>query len=384
MYERHTPKRALASFQTLCNSAWPAQTLVPALLDALHALIPSARNLFDWTDDEGQLLHYFIEGPVDAAVASLYFEHFHNRRESEGMPAFASLRHAPAGVRGASALNNVGFFRSALYNEIWRPQGLHTRIEGVVRSRNGRLMGSLVLYRSPGEPVFDVADERMLASLLPRIAAALERCPAAAAAALAPAQLHVASREPAETLLMDGQGQVLYASPGASRMLMLADDGLTPLAMSRSLPDLVQRLFGRLLVQLRERLAAGTSGRHQAWPSLTRINAYGRFDAQATPLRPAGGALGSQAELLQLTVRRLEPRAVAVQRVLRELPISAGQASICAALVAGQAQTQIARDLGVAASTVVDHTRKLYRALDVCGAAELRELVDRRLAGVVH
>jgi len=383
MYERHTPKRALAAFQTLCNSAWPAQTLVPALLDALHALIPSARNLFDWTDEEGQLLHYFIEGPVDAAVANLYFEHFHNRLESEGMPAFASLRHTPAGVRGASALNNAGFFRSALYNEIWRPQSLHTRIEGVVRSRNGRLMGSLVLYRGPGEPVFDQADERMLASLLPRIAAALERCPAAAAA-LASAQLHVASRELAETLLMDGQGQVLYASPGASRMLMLADEGLTPLAMSRSLPYLVQRMFGRLVVQLRERLAAGTSGVHQAWPSLTRINAYGRFDAQATPLHPAGVALGSQAELLQLTVRRLEPRAVAVQRVLRDLPISAGQASICAALVAGQAQTQIARDLGVAASTVVDHTRKLYRALDVCGAAQLRELVDRRVAGVSH
>jgi len=379
--QNSTSKRAQASFQTLCQSGWSAQTLVPALLDALHALIPSARNLFDWTDAEGQLLHYFIEGPVDTRVARLYFEHFHNRRESEGMPAFDTLRHTPAGVRGASALNNAGFFQSALYNEVWRPQGLHTRIEGVVRGRNGKLIGSLVLYRGPGESIFGQAEERMLASLLPRIAAALERCPAAPAA-LGTDQLHVASREPTETLLMDWQGQVLYASPGASRMLMLADEGLTPLAMSRSLPDLVKRLCGRLVVQLRERLAAGTTDMHKAWPSLTRINAYGRFDAHATPLRPADAAAYSQADMLLLTVRRLEPRAVAVQRVLRELPISAGQASICAALVAGQAQTQIARDLGVAASTVVDHTRKLYRALDVCGAAELRDLVDRRLAGI--
>ena len=381
MHVGHVPKRALSSFQALCHSGWPAQTLVPALLDALHGLIPSARNLFDWTDAEGRLLHYFIEGSVDLGVASLYFEHFHNRRESEWMPAFATLRSTPAGVRGAGSLNSAGFFQSALYNEVWRPQGMHTRIEGVVRGRSGKLLGSLVLYRGPGEPVFKLSDEHALASLLPRIADALERCSTAQGQA-APSGLFVPAREPAETLLIDMDGRVRHTSPGASRLLMLADEGLTPQAVSRSLPCLVQRLFGRLVVQVRERLAGGDPNLHQAWPSLTRINAYGRFDAHATPLRSHDAAMADQAELLLLTIRRLEPREVAVRRVLRELPISAGQASVCVALFAGQAQTQIARELGVAASTVVDHTRKLYRALDICGANELRDLIDRRLSSL--
>ena len=110
------------------------------------------------------------------------------------------------------------------------------------------------------------------------------------------------------------------------------------------------------------------------------FNAYGRFDAQSSLLCSPGAAQHAERGLLQIVLLRLEPREVAVQRVLRELPISLGQASVCAALYAGQTQTEVARDLGVAASTVVDHVRKLYRALGVCGAAELRELLDRRIA----
>ena len=50
---------------------WLLAVLVPALLEALHAVVPSYRNLFDWTDSQGRLLRYFIEGPIDAAVAQL-------------------------------------------------------------------------------------------------------------------------------------------------------------------------------------------------------------------------------------------------------------------------------------------------------------------------
>jgi DNA-binding NarL/FixJ family response regulator len=51
-------------------------------------------------------------------------------------------------------------------------------------------------------------------------------------------------------------------------------------------------------------------------------------------------------------------------------------------LYAGESQGEIARTMGVAKSTVVDHVRKLYRALDVSGLHELRDLLgptpDRR------
>ena len=79
-----------------------------------------------------------------------------------------------------------------------------------------------------------------------------------------------------------------------------------------------------------------------------------------------------------------KPREVSVQRVLRSMPVTVGQASVCAALFAGQPQDEIARALGVATSTVVDHVRKLYCALDVSSLSELRALLDRRLSCTTH
>ncbi len=128
-----SPKRSIAALRALCALKLHPEVLIPAVLEALHGLVPSYRNLFDWTDEEGRLVRYFIEGPVDADIARLYFDEFHNRREAEAMPAFHTLHRAPPGVRGADELDHPAFYRSALYNEIWRPQGFLTRLEAVVR-----------------------------------------------------------------------------------------------------------------------------------------------------------------------------------------------------------------------------------------------------------
>ena len=75
-----------------------AEVLVPAYLEALHQVVPSARNHFDWTDEQGRLVRYFIEGAIDADLAQLYFDEFHNKRDAEAMPAW---RPSFAAGRGA-------------------------------------------------------------------------------------------------------------------------------------------------------------------------------------------------------------------------------------------------------------------------------------------
>lgn len=138
-----------------------------------------------------------------------------------------------------------------------------------------------------------------------------------------------------------------------------------------------------LIDQLRQR-AAGTVNALRPWPSLSIFNGYGRFDAQSMLLWPQGTGPSDGALLMQITFRRWEPREVAVRRVLRSMPVTVGQASVCAALYAGQSQGEIALSLGVAASTVADHVRKLYCSLDVSCFSELRALLDRRLTFTTH
>jgi DNA-binding CsgD family transcriptional regulator len=376
------PKRALNSLHALCRAGWRVEVFIPALLEALHGVIPSARNLFDWTDESGHLLSYFIEGPVDTTVAQLYFDEFHNRKEAAGMPAFHSLRQMPMSVRGAAELDHPAFFASALYNEVWRPQGLHSRIEGVVRSRSGRLLGSLVLYRGRGEVPFTGHDQALLAAVLPLVADALDRQHQAAESETQ--DQHVSGLEPPETVVLDVSGQVLHATDGLERLLMLADDGLSHDALRRTLSERLHRPLGRLIGEMMERAQHADSATATApWPSLTIVNAFGRFDAHGSLLRSACPGRQRGSPLLQIVVRRLEPRSVALHRVMRALPISVGQTAVCAALYAGTTQTEIARRMGVTPTTVVDHVRKLYRALEINGSAELREMLDQRMGAVV-
>ncbi|MBK6595730.1 MAG: hypothetical protein IPG23_25310 [Burkholderiales bacterium] len=86
------PHHAAEALRALCKSGLHPDVLVPAFLEALHAVVPSYRNLFDWTDAQGRLVRYYIEGPIDTAVAQLYFDAFHNKLEAAAMPMFDSLQ----------------------------------------------------------------------------------------------------------------------------------------------------------------------------------------------------------------------------------------------------------------------------------------------------
>lgn len=359
-----TSRKAIAAFHALCEGGLPAPTLVPVLLEALHDVVPSSRNLFDWTDDEGRLLHYFIEGPVDEAVARHYFEVFHNRLEAQAMPAFASLRTAAAGIRSASALDHGRFFESALYHEIWRPQGFRYRVEAVVRGSRRQLLGSLVLYRGPGDRCFTPREELTLAGLVPSIAAALERHPATTGP-----QSHVPRPRASQLLLIDARGQVCHASPGARRLLMLARGGMTRERLDMPLDVLAGPLLDLLRRQVRQQAPCTDPC------LLTQENAWGQFTFAATPLLPMGGAEA----LVQVMIHWSESHPAALQRALRRLPITTGQAVVCRALYEGQPQTRISQQLGVSPTTVIDHVRKVYRALDVRSAQELRARIDRAM-----
>ncbi|WP_269631241.1 helix-turn-helix transcriptional regulator [Pelomonas sp. BJYL3] len=369
-------KRRLAQLPALLGAGLAPGDFIPALLEALHEVIPSARNLFDHTDAQGSLLHYYVEGPVDEDIAQHYFEHFHNRREADCMPAFQSLALAPGGVRSARPLMTPQFYNSALYHEIWKPQGLHSRLEGVVRDAGGRLLGSLVLYRGPDDAPFSSDEEQALAAVLPWVARGLQAGQAARLQGTrsGPASEEAAPRylpapELAETLLLDAEGHLLDATAGAARLLLLATGGLTMDALAE----------GRAGMEaaLRRVFDSGPAALGRA-RSLTLINAHGRFTAEARALLGHLDGPGSPATLV--TLRRLEPHAVALHRTLRQLPLTAGQLQVCAALCQGHGAADIAQLQGVAHSTVVDHIRKIYRALGVGSVHELCRRVESEMA----
>lgn len=360
--------KAVAAVRELCRLRLPQEVLVPAVLEALHGVVPSSRNLFDWCDDSGRLLHYYFEGPVDTTIAQLYFDEFHNRLEAEAMPPFEALSARPGGVHSARELDTPHFFGSALYHEIWKPQGLEYRIEAVLRGAHGRLLGSLVLYRGPREACFTRDEELRLLQVLPVFAAALE----SGSAPETPTRWTPAL-EPSETVTLDGCGRLLHASPGALRLLLMAEGGVSPASLAREPRWIGHHLLRLALRRLDELPPHAPVGAEAA---LMHDNDWGRFTLRARRLL----ALDRDAAALALvTITRHEPHAVAVERALRGLALTPRQHQVCRELIAGHAQAEVARNLGVGQASVVDQVRKAYRTLGVRSVLELRSLVESQI-----
>jgi DNA-binding CsgD family transcriptional regulator len=359
-YVRHAMKQAagLSSLRALSRSGLSAETFIPAALEAMHGVIPSYRNLFDWTDAQGNLIRYYFEGPIDHHIASHYFEEFHNGREGEVMPEFRQAINGRAVIHGADELDRPEFFRSALYNEIWRPQGLHTRIEAIVKGCRGQPLGSLVLYRAPGEQRFTRDDERLLEQAAVYIARGLEAGDDTAAAegfAIAP------SRKASITL--GARGELLHLSQDALKVLLLAHGGVTPHSVTRS-PRREDFATLNLLWQHHER----GRGLSRDSMQLTIDNAWGRFAFDSEAMVPLAGGDPS---VIHVGVQQFEPRVVSLRRALDGLCLSPAQREVCALLHRGESQQEIAAELSVAPSTVADHVRKIYAKLDVHSVGEL-------------
>lgn len=348
--------RAIAAIRELCSLGLGGELLIPALLEALHDVIPSSRNLFDWIDDVGHIERYYFEGPIDHRIAKLYFDEFYNRRESEAMPRFSELARSGTVIHGAQALNSASFFNSALYHEIWHPQGLHYHLEAVIRRTDGKALGSLVLYREKTDPIFTREDEERLATLVPYIARAMQ-------SGRNKAEQFAAGEARTALVNLDHRGDLLYSSSNAHSMLLLAHGDITP-ASARVEPTVQDFATLTLLYAALMRSPGADKP-----VTVTLDNAWGRFEFEARKLQAAGAG---QRAIVALTIRHLVASEVAQARALKRSPLSVQQRRVCSLLLNGRSQTQVAADLGVAPSTVVDHLRKVYRRLDVHSVAELR------------
>ena len=348
--------RAIATVRELCSLGLPSELFVPALLEAMHAVIPSSRNLFDWIDSGGHIERYYFEGAIDSKIARLYFDEFYNRRESEAMPRFSDLALGSAVIRSAQELDRTSFYNSALYNEIWRPQDLHYHLEGIIRRGDGKALGSIVLYREKSDPIFIKEEEDLLATLIPYIARAMQL--------QAKSQEQFVGSRRRALVNLDHRGQILYLSRDAHKLLLLAHGNVTPsLAGAEPCAD----DFPTLTVLCRA-LARSTNTLKPVLVTLD--NDWGRFEFHALPLEPADA---QAPPMIAVTIQHMEAAEVFKARALQAAPLSIMQKKVCSLLLSGLSQREIARRLGVAPNTVIDHVRKIHLKLDVHSLEDLRD-----------
>jgi|CXWL01.1.fsa_nt_gi DNA-binding CsgD family transcriptional regulator len=354
---------ATAYVRELCSLGLAGELLIPALLEALHRVIPSARNLFDWVNAEGCIRRYYFEGPIDHHAARLYFDEFHNRREAEAMPKYADVIRGEATIRSAEELNNRQFFDSALYHEIWRPQHLHYRLEAIVRGHDRKPLGSLVLYREQGDRIFNKAEEESLLTLVPYVAHGLQHGQ--------DRRIDFARSDRRAVLVnLDALGRIVHLGRNAHKVLLLAHGDISPASAAQ---EPLSENFPTLTLLHRQLSRAGDVP--EAPCALTLTNTWGQFEFRAERMEAVGA---TDAALIGVTIQHLVPREVRDLDLIEATALSIAQKRVCALLLQGLSQAQIAARLGVSGHTVIDHIRKVYLKLDVHSVEELRSRFGER------
>lgn len=337
----------VAHFRRLCCLELPSQTVVPALLQVLHELIPADTARFIWCDAYGRISGIYAENADEYIIGERFFREYGGKVD-DVWPDFAMVARCGPSVGFTLPYQTGTFYDSDYYNLFERPMGVHHLLDAVIADERGPL-GCVILTRGSRATLFSPAEQATLASLTRYFVHALRTPGRACFPYEACARSGMA--------IVDRHGRIRFADAKGLHLLMMASQGLAPRQgppAHMSLPADAMRVCKAL-----EQVRCAETGPP---PSRLEVTPWGLFEYRASWLRDR------QAENESLVAIRIDlhaPRNLELTLRMRTLGLSARQQDVCQLLIEGLSKTQIAIRLGVRTTTVVDHLDKIYCKLDV-------------------
>lgn len=337
--------KALSHIRQICSLGVDSHTVMPALIQALHQLIPSSNNLFIWTDREGHPVTRYCELYLPEVVEAM-------AQSLSGRTDIKALANSGRAV-GNLRQRTPEFFRSPHFEEVYRPMRVRYSLDAVVRTAHG-LEGVLILHRE--SMPFTEEEERTLEGVLPYLR-----------------HIWTGERQSSEdvfsdsdshgTLLCDPQGRIQHISHSAFQLLAMSQGhgvtGVPPRPLR--LPDHLQALIDSLVT------ASSPSEFSQA--STIRIdNRWGRFIFRASWI---SGTVSKADRLVAISVLRQEPLSVRVVRGFQDSPLSPKQRAVALMLVTGHSAEEVVKELSISVTTYKDHLRKIYEKLGITRRVDL-------------
>jgi len=362
-----TQQQALARLRQMACLDFSGLQLIEPVLHELHRLIGFDSGVFFYPDAQGALDAYIEPSPAREWM-HLYFD---PRMKAQELKLVRySLHDFDAAVRhehGVLLMEQIlqvthhEFIRSDFYNELARPSEWQDFLSLVLRTPQGRGVGSLKLCRRPGAPRFASEDIALLERTSPWLARALQ-----------PGELDAQDSvvHDSAMLVATPQGRLLWTSPQADQLMALAF-GMRWYRRNELPPALCV-----LLERLRWVEQGGTGrGRAPALPQLDLHNASGWFSLRATQMAAAAGAGegdfdGGRAVGIHITQR--VARVARLLPTLRALGLPQRQHELAYWLARGVPGEQIATRMGISANTATYHRRQIYTRLGVQSRKELQ------------
>lgn len=322
----------------MCRLDIPGAVLATALFEELKNAIPCQALTLIWQTAKPAVARAFYESEAEVDCRFFETESFNQLFSGTDPGLFTELeaKH-PLLLQIAEVLPGIAHGMSQ-----------HRHTLAVYLPHAGKRLGAILLHHLHTER-FSRAEKATLVRWVPTLAAALTKDTAICQ--------FVTSENQAGILLLDSSMTMSAACRRGRKLIRLA-------AAPNSKTQLTHRSDN-----LEKKLRAHASFENATGElSFIVCNGWGSFQFHIHRLNE----VASNAEpLIAVTVQRREPLALHMFHSCRNLGLTEKQTDICLLLVKGLSYDAVAIQLGIRATTVIDHVRKIYQKIGVCNRSEL-------------
>jgi DNA-binding CsgD family transcriptional regulator len=333
--------------------------VIPEFLRALQRVLPSGNNTFTGVDEHFFPTYHLLGfDPIELdehTPVTLADYHISQRLN----PALAYFKQQPV-MAGWQVLDDSQL-KPNFYNLVCQPLEQHHSLHAPVL-QDSRPVGMLSVFRPHHQKNFDSREQALLTCLLPYVAHALR--------ASDDQDLRYSENGSSGMMVLDTQGKILYLSPEAKILLVLACHPRISLDIDKPKVELLVHL-----TQLCRNLEAISRGQHVTPPSWSHTGSNGRFNFRTYWLDRQTNEPGG---LIGITIEHLEPILLKILRALQDLPLSPMQKEVALLLAQGCSTDKIGERLHIKSYTVKDHTSKIFTKLDIHHREELLPLLLAR------
>lgn len=347
-----TRTRDVAFVRRLCALGLPPQTLAPALLPPLRALVGAHSSGVFWVDERGEISGLYAERLLPPEALAAYYERHYRQGAARFAEAFARRAADPDPVSLASF--SAAQRESAYFRDVMRPLDAWHVLYAMLGDGT-RKAAQLSFYRGEHDRPFGAADASVLRPLLRYLEAGLVR----PSRAVAMPEASIAVEE--ELGVVDGSGRWVSAPEPWVRLLRMA-------ASARVSPRDASSERERLLDFARAHCKAASAADDAASAQASFHSPWGRFTVRVFRLPDAAGRRDDHFGLL---LRREEPRSLSLVRGAGVSDLSPQQREVALLLAQGLTNPQIAKSLGLSPNTANYHVKQVYARLGVSDRHEV-------------
>ncbi len=351
---KSTSQPARVTLRQLCNLGLPAPVLLPSLLPALRAVIPSSHAAFFYCDAAGHMVNMYAERMLPPEAMANYYEKHYRAEVSAFSRAYLARVAASDAVSSRSV--SVEEQTTTYYREVFGVLGVGHVLYGIVRlATNGHEpIGQLSMYRAVDAPPFSAADADALRDVLHYLGQALAL------------SLHVPTAVSAEQTaeesmaVLNEAGEVIFADDSWMRLTRMARGEAISPGQARDEPKALKDFLRGVVITARA-----------AKKSLHVVNsAWGQFAFRHHELAGVTGATATA-----LVVSRLAEASVRLTEGAARLDLSSQQREVALMIALGQTNAEMAERLGVSVNTAGYHVKQVFTKLGVHDRADVAKLL---------